>query len=628
MLSIENKSVALYASPDGRQVAILDRNTGEKWMLDPDTVLWGDEISHNNQPAGDWQTRLHRLEPVCADTDGDALSVRYSARGTKVEMIYRLLDDGVEITLPVCGAPVRACSLPGAFVPAGGGQRLVMPIMQGVLWSGAGDPVDRLLISGGHDNFAMQMFGAMGSTGGMLYALDSVSDSFWRYAKLTDGRFFAHNIQISSLGEMGYARRACVFLTAPDITAIAKRYRSWVKARGRFKSWTEKIKERPALERLFGSIMCFIRYYQDELDYAREFAKLKAYGFDRALIYPVRMHSYNLDFQMGGRPPIWLDDAQIAGIKALGYDVAPWSWINEAINDGTVETENRYRINRDGQHILGWRIDDFVWDKCCSYKMAEFQRDAAQHGMAEMTWDHFDVLTCAMIGECYSKEHAGHKGRPMSRMEDIEWLRKTLLYGQDGRKAVSSESFNDMFSLEYDMGSVKAFPLNWKRPFCVIPLTALVYHDSMLHTWWEPHNYNTHYFNRTCAGGYMEYGGGKARLMAANDALMGAIPDVFPFGSQYGWTGRGNDTYLYTICFEDPEVQAALKVAKPVAELHRRIGKLEMTGFEIISEDGCVQRSEFSDGTAVVANFSNFLRGDYAGVPPIGAESWTIDEGV
>ena len=29
MLSIENKSVALYASPDGRQVAILDRNTGE-----------------------------------------------------------------------------------------------------------------------------------------------------------------------------------------------------------------------------------------------------------------------------------------------------------------------------------------------------------------------------------------------------------------------------------------------------------------------------------------------------------------------------------------------------------------------------------------------------------------------
>lgn len=104
MLSIENKSVALYASPDGRQVAILDRNTGEKWMLDPDTVLWGDEISHNNQPAGDWQTRLHRLEPVCADTDGDALSVRYSARGTKVEMIYRLLDDGVEITLPVRSA--------------------------------------------------------------------------------------------------------------------------------------------------------------------------------------------------------------------------------------------------------------------------------------------------------------------------------------------------------------------------------------------------------------------------------------------------------------------------------------------------------------------------------------------
>ena len=63
-----------------------------------------------------------------------------------------------------------------------------------------------------------------------------------------------------------------------------------------------------------------------------------------------------------------------------------------------------------------------------------------------------------------------------------------------------------------------------------------------------------------------------------------------------------------------------------MAELHRRIGMLEMTGFEMLSEDGCLQRSVFADGTSVVANFSNFQRGDCADMKPIGAESWMIDE--
>ena len=117
------------------------------------------------------------------------------------------------------------------------------------------------------------------------------------------------------------------------------------------------------------------------------------------------------------------------------------------------------------------------------------------------------------------------------------------------------------------------------------------------------------------------------RLMAASDALMGAIPDVFPFGSQYGWTGRGKETYLYKIRFEDPEVQLALKLAKPVADLHRKIGKLEMVDFEILSDDGCVQRSVFADGTSVVANFSNFLRSERDDMMPLGAQSWRVVEG-
>ncbi len=620
MMTIENKNVCVYASEDAAEILILDKKRGERWRLDPETVLWGDEISENNHPAAGWKSALKRLTPAAAKREDANLLIEYRADGASVGMRYALLEDGVEITLLPAGAPVLSCALPGAFQPGGPGKKLILPITQGVLWAGEGDPVDRLCTSGAHDGFAMQMYGLLGKTGGLLFALESYYDNFWRYAKREDGQFFVENIQISSLGRMDYPRKARLYLTDPGVVAVAKRYRSFVKESGRFRGWDEKIAERPALERLFGAIMCFVGYCQDNLDYPKEFGKLKRAGFDRALIYPVRMHSYNMGFQMGGVDPIWLSDAQLDDILALGYDIAPWSWINEAMNDGTPETESLYRINREGKHILGWRIDDYVWDKCCSSRMADYQSRANEQGMEKMTWDHFDVLTCAMIGECYAKNHAGHMGRPLSRHEDIDWLRRTLCYGKDGRKAVSSESFNDVFSRDYDLGSVKAFPLNWKRPFCVIPLTALVYHDSMLHTWWEPHNYNTHFFNRTCAAGYLEYGGGKTRLMAASDALMGAIPDVFPFGAQYGWTGRGNETYLYRIRFEDPGVQFALEAAKPVAALHRRVGKLEMVDFEILSDDGCMQRSVFADGTAVTANFSNFLRME--GGTPVGAESW------
>jgi hypothetical protein len=251
-----------------------------------------------------------------------------------------------------------------------------------------------------------------------------------------------------------------------------------------------------------------------------------------------------------------------------------------------------------------------------------------------MTWDHFDVLACAPNMECYALDHPAHLGRPMTRAEDRAWVRKTFLADQAKGLPVSSESFNDNYSLEYDLGSVKAWPQYGPWPFWPIPLTMLVYHDSIIHSWWEVHNYNNSYFGRTRMPEHFEYGGGRPRLMAALDALMGCPPDVFPFGAQYGWTGRGKETFLFKYRFQDPEVQLALREALPVTQLHRRIGKQEMVHFKILSEDGYVQETAFADGTRVVANFSRDVVGGTrgighavtTGVDSLMPESWTIAE--
>ena len=124
-----------------------------------------------------------------------------------------------------------------------------------------------------------------------------------------------------------------------------------------------------------------------------------------------------------------------------------------------------------------------------------------------------------------------------------------------------------------------------------------------------------------------------ARGIVRKVRAMGCPPDVFPFGAQYGYSGKGTDTFLYKYRLEDPEVQIALKAALPVSRLHKRIGQQEMVHFKILSEDGYVQESAFADGTRVAANFCQDFVGSEKGidhkiVPGAGVlppEGWRVD---
>jgi hypothetical protein len=431
---------------------------------------------------------------------------------------------------------------------------------------------------------------------------------------------------------MRYERVVRLYFTPAELTALAKQYRRKVIQQRRFKPWEEKIAERPQLERLFGALMCFTGYCQDEIDYAANCRKLKEYGFERALVYPGRFNMYSPDIHMGGAPAVDLSPETVGTIRSLGYDLAPWSWLNEALDVGTA-VQPTYRRDWAGRTVPNWAIDDQQWHLVCYSHLADWQKRALTETISDMTWDHFDVLACVPPMECYDTNHPHHTGRSASRSEDREWIRRTFLVDQAAGRIVSSENFNDAYALEMDIGSVKAWPQYGPWPFWPVPLTMLVYHDSLIHSWWEIHNYNNPWHGRTSwLGGLFEYGGGRPRLMAALDALLGCPPDVFPFGAQYSYTGRGKETFLYRFRFEDPQVQLALQVALPVARLHRRIGRQEMVHFRILSENGYLQETAFSDGTRIVANFSRDFVGTMPGIDSqavkgietLGPESWVV----
>jgi hypothetical protein len=626
MLTISTPILTLTCDETGRGLTLHDCRRGAAWALDEASVLYAtaDSVAPEARRA---------LVPAGARlVTPDTLAVTWRAAEVAIEVTYRVTDDYVEVTLPALdSAEIQAVTLPGSFAPVGEPLRLLLPIMQGMLWDGRGPAHEAVREEAHHLGFSMAFIGYLGERGGLLAAPVTRDDVLWWFGKEQTGRFWATNAQISSLGTLRYPRVLRLYPTDADIVAVAKRYRRLVREAGGLRTWADKLVERPALERLFGALMCFVGYCQDDLDYAAECRKLRDYGFDRALIYPARFNMFDPDIRMGGQPPIALSRAQVAAITALGYDVAPWSWINEALDDGSPRIQRLYRRNAAGTIMPHWRIDDQQWYLTC-YSLLEAEQRAALAGpMADMTWDHFDVLACVAGLECYATNHAAHPGRPLTRAENRAGARRVFGADRERGLIVSSENFNDAFAADYDLGSVKAWPQYGPWPFWPVPLTGLVYHDCLIHSWWELHSYNNDWSGKTrWPAPWFEYGGGRPRLQAAMDALYGCPPDVFPFGAQYGWTGRGTESFLFKYRFEDPEVQLALRAALPVARLHRRIGPQEMVHFKILSEDGYVQETAYADGTRIVANFSRDVVGStgglaqavVSGVDSLMGESW------
>lgn len=163
--------------------------------------------------------------------------------------------------------------------------------------------------------------------------------------------------------------------------------------------------------------------------------------------------------------------------------------------------------------------------------------------------------------------------------------------------------------------------------FWTVPMTMLVYHDSAVHDWWELHNYNnTLYGQFQHASNLGNKEEGHPREKAAMDALYGCPPNVFAFGRQYYWVGfPERKTDSFTVSLDDTRVKEALAIALPVAQLHRRIGRLEMIAHEFLSADGAVQATTFADGTRVIANFAPEPR-EVPGHPTMAATSWRTSE--
>ena len=623
MPTIRNKEIELTVSKAADSVALVNRRTETRWVLDPETALAdgsrADGVFFGLDPtrAREMSARAVAFERKSGAVErlGDrALIVMRKGPAGELAIRCELASDGLRITALSARSTVTSSSLPGAFRPEGvAALPIALPKNQGVWHKGTGGPFNFSFHREGHGGFTVPFFAAVAERDALLTIVEDEHDARIWFERTPDGRVCAAAVMDPSLGAMKYDRSVLLRFVDPDLTSICRSYREYVRDRGNLVTWEEKIAARPNVEKLFGALMCFIGYCQDaDLDYAASFKRLKPMGFDRAFVYPLAMGNIVEGYLMGGRPPI--DIRKHLGLLAdLGYLSAGWMWTEDVPADGP-----DVALSAAGEPFGGWQIDRIKWVRACPVRQVAISNRIQDERMAGFTGHHFDVTASRDGIECFHPDH------PLDRRGDAAWRRKVLATGTRRGLVVSSEGFWGHAAPSYDIGSVKiALPVheNWYA----VPMTALVYHDSMIHDWWEVDNYNNphHRSQGNREKRYFPLGGGYARLQAAADALAGFPPNVMPFGSQYafieGAMSKGTELYRYNL--DMPEVKEALEIALPVARLHGKVGKLPLVSHETLAADGSVQATTFADGTRVVANFSAEPR-EVPGLAPLPPASW------
>jgi len=620
MHTIRDDKITLDISDDGAEITLGDVARGLRWRFDPETALAAsssrEPVAFASEPS---RSGALAFETGQVERRGDrALLVTRDGPGGRAVFRYELAPEGLRVTLLAERSTVAAAALPGAFRPERSKTPCVaLPKNQGIWHRGTGGPFRFNMRREGHGGFTMPFFAVAGEKDALVTIIEKEADARIWFEKAADGRMTAAAVADPSRGALRYDRSVLLRFTAPDLTSICAAYRRYAGERGGLVTWQEKIAQRPNVARLFGALMCFVGYCQDEkLDYAWSLRQLKAMGFERAYVYPLAVGNLVEGFRMGGAAPI--DQRRLLPlIEELGYISAAWMWTEDI-----PESSEDMVIDAGGSFRLSWRIDDVKWFRACPVRQVGISNAIQDSRMKGFTGHHFDVTASRGALECHHPDH------PIDRREDEAWRRKVLGSARRRGLVVSSEGFWGTSAAHYDIGSVKiALPLH--EHWYTVPMTSLVYHDSLIHDWWEVDNYNNPHHRAQSRRGenYFPLGGGYARLQAAQDALAGWPPNVMPFGAQYafieGEMAKGTKLYRYNL--DSPEVQEALELALPVARLHRRIGKTACVAHETLAPGGALQVTTFADGTRVAANFAE-APVDLPGFGIVEGKSWATAE--
>lgn len=524
---------------------------------------------------------------------------QYSAQGMPLELKIRLFvalegtDEELVVRLVVSGnAAVQEVRWPAPLVPDSF-DATVVPFMQGMLlpatWPSRVWLYDTMSYGRG---LYMPWWGHQQGPAALFLLLETPNDAGCHFAHPEGGPTRVGPRFVHSLSRFDEPRqlRLC-FFDQGNYVDLAKRYRRHVQETGHFVSLREKVARNPLVGRLLGSpvvhtgILYHIQpqssYYDREhpernhqlVSFAarsEQLRRLRALGVEQAYVHLDGWGVRGYDnLHPDPLPPCpeaggWEGLRQLAATcDELGYVLALHDQYRDYYHDAPSYDPRHTVLEANGERPFGntWYGGD--QSILCARLAPGFVRRnhqaLARRGIA-VRGAYLDVFAVVPPDECYHPEHPMTRGQCLqSRGECFAAIR--ALGG-----VVSSEEPADWAIPHLDLVHHGPYPLNpnpgsGPAMGIPVPLFSLVYHDALLVPW---------------SLGRGEWG----------------IPEK-DLGFLHGMANAG---LPYLSIEPDP---AQLEQVRRLAELHCRVGLLEMTGHRFLEPTYRRQETTFADGTRV-----------------------------
>lgn len=563
------------------------------------------------KPAGGAKVDVKVLAPSGSGDGSLSLELTQPEKKRRWLATYRAEKDRPEVTVTISGEGEMKSALPypAAFATEKG-DRLIVPMNEGICYP-ADEPDEipgRLIAYGGH-GICMAFFGVQDdATGAGWMAIIETPDDAAMIARRNS------ETKLWTLGpswddqkkNFGYARRIrYVFFDKGGYVAMCKRYRAYAKEIGKLKTFAEKAKERPLVDRLLGApnVWCW------EKDKLAVVSNLVSAGIDRFLWSgggtPAEVTAMaEMPKVLVGRYDCYQDVYHPEQLKKLGrksgYNTEAWPddiiWNSADSNDW--------------RHAWGVKAKDGTWTYCAmmcdSAAPAHERRNVTEELKTKPYNTRFvDTTVASPWQTCWNPAH------PMTRSDSRHWKMELLrILGDEFKLVVGSETGHDASVpfCDYFEGMLSLGPYRvpdsgrnirevWTNvPTRVakyqvgenyrLPLWELVYHDCVCaHWYWGDYN--------------------------------NKLPDIWwkrdLFNVLYGTMG------MYILenrrWAEDKEKFVhSYQMTSPVA---RATGYSEMTDHRVLSADRTVQESRFANGTVVTVNFGDvpFVLSDGSSLP-------------
>ena len=594
-LASSNLDVRVFAQ--GAAFAVTDRRTGvSRTAVRSETFDLAAHFLASAAWADERRVRLELLDPETLAR----FTVVYALDPESEELVVTLATDP---DCPFCDSPRN---FPSALASCSG-ERAVLPLNEGIAY-----PVDEPYQGprhphtfGGH-GLCMAFAGVCADgdaagRGGAGYGLivETPDDAGVRLdQRLEDGvRLAVSPTWIGQKRRFGYTRQVrYFFFSEGGHVVLAKRYRAYAKAKGLFRSFREKARTRPNVDKLIGAANVW--YWTPKKMPVVEIAKdLQAAGITRILWSaggkPEEIAALNrMPGVLTGRYDIYQDvyhpDVMEAtgrkGVKGLNGEAWPQdiNWTSPSSNDWrrawSVKT-------KDGRLVP----TAMMCDRCAPEH--ERRRVDEERRHYQLAARFIDTTVAAPWQECWNPAH------PMTRSDSKYWKMELLrLLGDEYSLVVGSETGIDAAvpHCDYFEGMLSLGPYrvpNAGRDIHVVwtnvpervaqfqlgekyrlPLWELVYHECVCaHWYWGDHNAKLPSLWH------------KRDLFNVLYGTMGMY--LFDSSRWKEWRER---------------FAASYRLTAPVA---RATGYSEMLWHRHLTADRTVQRTAFADGTVVTVNF-------------------------